>query len=435
MRNMVELIYKKREGEILTKEELDFFIQGLSAGEIPDYQAAALLMAIYFRGLTRQETFDLTDAMRRSGDVVDLSGIHGIKVDKHSSGGVGDKTTLIVGPLAAACGVPVAKMSGRGLGFTGGTVDKMEAIPGFHTSLTEEEFIQAVNQVGLSVIGQTAQIAKADKILYALRDVTATVDNVSLISASIMSKKLASGSDAIVLDVKCGGGAFMEDLPHAIELAELMVDIGKQAGKQMAALITDMSQPLGYAVGNALEVQEAIQVLRGEGPADITDLSRQLASYMVYLGGKSASPEEALVLVDQAWQSGAALEKLSQFIAIQGGNPDVIQNPELFPQPDWSLDLVSQREGFITEIDARQIGIASQHAGAGRERKEDPIDLTAGITLTKKVGDSIAKGEIIGKVCGMDRTRVEEASGIVLDAITIGQEAVSPPPLIHRIIL
>ena len=227
----------------------------------------------------------------------------------------------------------------------------------------------------------------------------------------------------------------MEDLPHAIELAELMVDIGKQAGKQMAALITDMSQPLGYAVGNALEVQEAIQVLRGEGPADITDLSRQLASYMVFLGGKAASPEEALVLVDQAWQSGAALEKLSQFIAIQGGNPDVIQNPELFPQPDWSLDLVSQREGFITEIDARQIGIASQHAGAGRERKEDPIDLTAGITLTKKVGDSIAKGEIIGKVCGMDRTRVEEASGIVLDAITIGQEAVSPPPLIHRIIL
>lgn len=227
----------------------------------------------------------------------------------------------------------------------------------------------------------------------------------------------------------------MEDLPHAIELAELMVDIGKQAGKQMAALITDMSQPLGYAVGNALEVQEAIQVLRGEGPADITDLSRQLASYMVFLGGKAASPEEALVLVDQAWKSGAALEKLSQFIAIQGGNPGVIQNPGLFPQPDWSFDLVSQKDGFVTQIDAKEIGFASQHAGAGRARKEDPIDVTAGITMTKKVGDSIAKGEVIGKVCGMDRTRVEEASGIVLDAITIGQEAVSPPPLIHRIIL
>lgn len=432
---MYDIIYKKREGEILSKLEIEFFIAGLTKGEIPDYQAAALLMAIFFRGMNKQETFDLTDAMRRSGDIIDLSGIHGIKVDKHSSGGVGDKTTLIVGPLAAACGIPVAKMSGRGLGFTGGTVDKMEAIPGFRTALSEKEFIDVVNRVGLSVIGQTAQIAKADKLLYALRDVTATVDNISLITASIMSKKLASGSDAIVLDVKCGGGAFMEDLDHASKLAELMVEIGKTANKRMAALITDMSQPLGFAVGNSLEVMEAIDVLKGTGPQDITDLSLQLASYMVYLGGIASSPEAAHILVEKALNEGAALNKLRLFIEGQGGNSAVVDDITLFPQPSYQVALIAQQDGYVTSIDARTIGFASQQAGAGREKKEDRIDLSAGVQLRKKTGDRISKGEHIGYTAGNDQGKVEAAARKVLSAIQTGKDPVEPIKLIKQIIL
>jgi len=348
--------------------------------------------------------------MKHSGDVVDLSGISGIKVDKHSTGGVGDKTTLVVGPLAAACGVPIAKMSGRGLGFTGGTVDKMESIPGFRTALEAEEFISLVNRVGLSVIGQTAHIAPADKKLYALRDVTATVDNLSLITSSIMSKKLASGSDAIVLDVKCGRGAFMERLEDACALGEMMVEIGKADGKKTIAVITDMNQPLGLAVGNSLEVIEAIETLKGKGPEDITELSLTLASYMIYAGEKAASPEEGRQKAEQALKSGAALRKLAEFISGQGGNADVINDYSLFPKPASIREIYSAEEGYIGAVDARTIGLASQHSGAGRATKEDSIDLSAGIMLNKKTGDPVQNGELLATVFGNDPARVEQGA-------------------------
>lgn len=317
--NMVDIIYKKREGQPLTEEEIQYFVTGYTDGRIPDYQASALLMAIYFQGMNKEETYHLTKVMMHSGDVVDLSQIKGIKVDKHSTGGVGDKTTLIVGPLAAACQVPVAKMSGRGLGFTGGTIDKLEAIPSFQTTVEENAFIDQVNGIGLAIIGQTAHIAPADKSLYALRDVTATVENLSLITSSIMSKKLASGSDAIVLDVKWGTGAFMESLEEAEELGRLMVDIGQEIGKKTLAVITDMNQPLGKAVGNSLEVIEAIETLKGRGPEDIMELSLKLAAYMIFAGGKAASPEEGYELAKNALETGAALKKLEALIKSQGG--------------------------------------------------------------------------------------------------------------------
>ena len=381
--SMYDLILKKRDGFQLNKEEIDNFISEYSAGMIPDYQASALLMAIYFRGLNKEETFFLTDAMKRSGEVADLSKIQGIKVDKHSTGGVGDKTTLIVGPLAASCGVPIAKMSGRGLGFTGGTVDKMESIPGFRTALEPEEFIELVNRIGLSVIGQSAHIALADKKLYALRDVTATVDSIGLITSSIMSKKLASGSDAIVLDVKCGNGAFMEKMEDAEELGRWMVDIGNAAGKKTVSFITDMSQPLGKAVGNSLEVIEAIETLKNKGPADITELSLRLSAYMVYLGGKTKSPDEAYKMVHEKLISGAGLKKLSEFISGQGGNTEVINDYSLLPAAKYNNKIRCTEEGFVFSIDARAIGNASLHSGAGRETKEDKIDLGAGIIINK----------------------------------------------------
>ncbi|MBR5488124.1 MAG: thymidine phosphorylase, partial [Firmicutes bacterium] len=316
--NMVHMIQKKKEGQVLTREEIQWFIKGYVAGDIPDYQASALLMAIYFQGLNREETFQLTDAMRYSGDTIDLSPINGVKVDKHSTGGVGDKTTLVVAPLASACGVPIAKMSGRGLGFTGGTVDKMESIPGFRTSLEPQEFLDQVNETGMAVIGQTAHITPADKKLYALRDVTATVDNFGLIASSIMSKKLAAGSDAIVLDVKVGDGAFMENLEDAKILAGLMVDIGTDAGRRTVAAITEMGQPLGLAVGNSLEVIEAIETLKGKGPADITELALKLSGIMVYLGGMAVSPEEGMEKTRKALEDGSGLARLRQFIQAQG---------------------------------------------------------------------------------------------------------------------
>jgi pyrimidine-nucleoside phosphorylase len=408
--NMYDIIYKKREGGTLDKEDIEFFINGYTSGSIPDYQAAALLMAIFFKKMKKEETYELTKAMRDSGDVVDLSGIEGVKVDKHSTGGVGDKTTLVVGPLAAACGVPIAKMSGRGLGFTGGTVDKMESIPGFRTSLEANEFISLVNRVGLSVIGQTGHIAPADKKLYALRDVTATVDNLSLITSSIMSKKLASGSDAIVLDVKCGYGAFMERFEDACELGELMVEIGKADGKKTIAVITDMNQPLGHAVGNSLEVIEAIETLKGKGPSDITELSLKLASYMIYAGEKAESPEEGYQMAQQALESGAALKKLAEFIEGQGGDPNVINDYTLFQRPSCFSEIHSETDGFVGEIEARAIGLASQHYGAGRATKEDRIDLSAGIMLNKKVGDSVKKGDLLATVYGNDQTRVDKGA-------------------------
>lgn len=432
--NMVDIILKKREGEKLSTEEIQHFIQGYTKGDIPDYQASALLMAIYFRGMDKEETYQLTRAMKESGDVVDLSAIKGIKVDKHSTGGVGDKTTLVVGPLAAACGVPVAKMSGRGLGFTGGTVDKMESIPGFRTTLEEEEFMKLVNRVGLSVIGQTAHIAPADKKLYALRDVTATVDNLSLITASIMSKKLASGSDAIVLDVKCGNGAFMENLEEAVELAKGMVDIGNADGKKTIAVITDMNQPLGRAVGNSNEVIEAIETLKGKGPSDITELALTLSGIMIYAGGHAETMEEGMEKAKEALHSGRALEKLAQFIEGQGGNPAVVEDYSLFPQPTAYQKVLAQEEGFVTEIQARFIGLASQHSGAGREKKEDPIDLSAGILLRKKVGDPVTKGDVLAEVSGRDSLKVRLAAEEAAKAFLIGPAAPEQGPIIIRII-
>lgn len=434
MFNMNDLIQKKRDGNELSEEEIRWIIKSYVAEEIPDYQVSALLMAIFFRGLSREETYILTDAMRYSGDTIDLSSITGVKVDKHSTGGVGDKTTLIVAPLASACGVPIAKMSGRGLGFTGGTVDKMESIPGFKTTLEPNEFLIQVNEIGMAVIGQTAHITPADKKLYALRDVTATVDNFGLIASSIMSKKLAAGSDAIVLDVKCGDGAFMESLDDASTLADLMVDIGNDAGKRTVACITDMSQPLGKAVGNSLEVIEAIETLKGYGPEDITELAVRLAGIMVYLGGKAVSPEVGTDMAKEALKSGAGLTQLKRFIGRQGGNMDAVDNYELFPQAGIMRELVADKDGYVKEIKARKIGIASQHTGAGRATKEDTIDLSAGIYLNKKVGDKVEKGEVLATFYGNDANKVLAGLQTAREAFEIVDYMVNPPELIKEII-
>ena len=434
MFNMSDIIYKKREGGELSREEIQFFITDYVAGRIPDYQASALLMAIFFRGLSRRETFELTDAMRYSGDTVDLSSIPGIKVDKHSTGGVGDKTTLIVAPLASACGVPIAKMSGRGLGFTGGTVDKMESIPGFRTSLEPEAFLAQVRKIGMAVIGQTAHITPADKKLYALRDVTATVDNFGLIASSIMSKKLAAGSDAIVLDVKVGDGAFMENEQDAETLANLMVDIGDDAGRRTVAAITEMGQPLGCAVGNSLEVIEAIETLKGKGPEDITELAERLAGIMVYLGGKAQTPEEGHAIAAEALASGKGLAQFRKFVQAQGGDPAVVDDYTLFPQAAHHLELLAETDGYVQKIAARTIGLASQHTGAGRATKEDQIDLAAGVYLHKKVGDAVKKGEILATFYGNDPAKLENGRQEASKAFTIGTARVEHPKLIKKII-
>ncbi len=432
--NMNDIIYKKREGGELSPEEIKWWIDGYVKGEIPDYQVSALLMAIFFRGLSREETYTLTAAMRYSGDTVDLSSIKGIKVDKHSTGGVGDKTTLVVAPLASACGVPIAKMSGRGLGFTGGTVDKMESIPGFRTVLEPDEFLNQVNDIGMAVMGQSGHITPADKKLYALRDVTSTVDNFGLIASSIMSKKLAAGSDAIVLDVKCGDGAFMENLDDAITLADLMVDIGYDAGRRTVACITDMNQPLGKAVGNALEVQEAIDTLKGRGPEDITELSKKLAGIMVYLGGRAVSPEQGYEMASQALEGGMGLTQIRRFIEAQGGNGDIVYDYSMFPQPKFSLELKADRSGYVKTIKARQIGLASQKTGAGRETKEDEIDLSAGIVLNKKVGDKVVEDEVLATFYGNDLRKVKDGLEEAKSAFEISDEEVTRPELIKEII-
>jgi pyrimidine-nucleoside phosphorylase len=391
-------------------------------------------MAIYFQGLNKEETCDLTEAMRFSGDTVDLSSIAGIKVDKHSTGGVGDKTTLIVAPLAAACGVPIAKMSGRGLGFTGGTVDKMEAIPGFRTTLQPEEFLNQVNTIGMAVIGQTAHITPADKKIYALRDVTATVDNFGLIASSIMSKKLAAGSDAIVLDVKVGDGAFMENEADAVKLAKIMVEIGNNAGRRTVAAITEMGQPLGKAVGNSLEVIEAIETLKGNGPADITELSEILSGIMVYLGGKAETAEQGIEMTKAALADGSGLEKLAQFIEAQGGNKEVIHNYQLFPQHSVEKTLKATSAGYVEKIEAKRIGLASQHTGAGRATKEDEIDLSAGILVCKKVGDEVAEGDTLAIFYGNDEAKIDAAMKEASEAFKIGNTPIKPPTLIKEII-
>lgn len=431
---MYEIIAKKRDQKQLSKEEIEYFIEEYTAGNIPDYQASALLMAVFLNGMDEEETFCLTDAMRRSGETADLSSIEGIKVDKHSTGGVGDKTTLIVAPIAAACGVPVAKMSGRGLGFTGGTVDKLEAIPGFRTALAPTEFLELVRRTGLSVIGQSAHIAAADKKLYAMRDVTATVDSIPLIASSIMSKKLASGSDAIVLDVKTGDGAFMERQEEAEALGRLMVRMGEAAGKRTIAVITDMNQPLGRAVGNSAEVIEAIDTLKGCGPEDITQLSLALAGMMICTGGKAQSLAEGERMAQEALQSGAALQKLSDFIAGQGGDCRILNDYSLLPQPACCRQVLSAADGFVRRIAAKSIGMASQHAGAGRATKEEKIDLSAGILLQRKVGDPVKKGEIIAEVFGNDPQKIETAAAEVEKAFEISEKQPEKIQLIKKVL-
>lgn len=432
--NMYDILYKKREGAILNSDEIKYFVHGYTKGIIPDYQASAFLMAIFFQKMNQEETYLLTDAMRHSGDVLELSDIKGIKVDKHSTGGVGDKTTLIVGPLAAACGVPIAKMSGRSLGFTGGTIDKLESIPGFKTTFDERMFINLVNRVGLSIIGQSQEIAPADKKIYALRDVTATVDNISLIASSIMSKKLALGSNAIILDVKCGNGAFMQNFEEACDLAQLMVDIGKADGKKTIAIITDMSQPLGMAVGNSLEVIEAIQTLKNQGPPDITELALILAGYMVYAGEKASSPEKGYQMVCEVLENGKALEKLIQFISGQSGNPKVTEDYNLFPQPIYKQEIYAEESGYVIEISAKRIGMTSQYAGAGREQKEDPIDLSAGILLNKKIGNKVENNSLLATVYGNDKEKVKKGAEEAAKAFIIGNKKPNSIQLIKKII-
>lgn len=390
---MVDLIEKKRDGEELTTAEIDFIIKGYTDGTIPDYQVSAWAMAVFFRDMTEQERADLTMAMVNSGETIDLSAIEGIKVDKHSTGGVGDTTTLVLAPLVAALGVPVAKMSGRGLGHTGGTIDKLESIDGFHVEIDKDEFIDLVNRHKIAVIGQSGNLTPADKKLYALRDVTATVNSIPLIASSIMSKKIAAGADAIVLDVKTGAGAFMKTEADAKKLAEAMVRIGNNVGRKTMAVISDMSQPLGFAIGNALEVKEAIDTLKGQGPKDLEELCLALGSQMVYLAGKAASLEEAKKRLQEVMANGQALAKFKEFVQNQGGNPEVVDHPELLPAAKYKIEVPAKEDGVVAEIVADAIGTAAMLLGAGRATKESQIDLAVGLVLNKKVGDGVKAGE------------------------------------------
>lgn len=398
---MYDIIMKKRNGGELSEGEIRFFVEGYTGGRIPDYQVSALMMAVYFQKMTERETLYLTMAMAQSGDMLDLSPIHGIKVDKHSTGGVGDKTSLALTPMVAACGIPVAKMSGRGLGHTGGTIDKLESFPGFSTALTREKFIDNVNKIGIAIMGQTADLAPADKKLYALRDVTATVDDMSLIASSIMSKKLAAGADAIVLDVKTGSGAFMKRQEDAFSLAREMVRIGRNAGKHTVAVISDMDQPLGYAVGNALEVREAIDTLKGNGPEDFQELCMTLGSQMLIAGGKVGEGQsgeqerEARELLRQAIESGRALEKLAEFVEAQGGDPQAVYDTSLLPKASIIQEIKSPCGGYLSHITCDEVGICSLLLGGGRETKESEIDLSVGLVLKKKVGDYVNEGDVL----------------------------------------
>ncbi len=425
----LDIIVKKRNGEKLTRKEIDFFVQGVTRDEIADYQAAAFLMAVYFRGMDDDETLWLTQSMLHSGDVVDLSCIPGIKTDKHSTGGVGDKTTLIIGPIVAACGVPVAKMSGRGLGHTGGTIDKLEAIPGFRTNLTAQEFTENVREIGLAVAGQTGNLAPADKKFYALRDVTGTIENVSLIAASIMSKKLACGTDAIVLDVKTGSGAFMKTVEQAKALAGKMVEIGRGAGKRVTALITEMDRPLGLAIGNALEVMEAIEVLKGRGPEDLKEVSIELAANMLTLGGKG-DLERCRKLALQAVSNGSAFNKFTQMIQRQGGDPAVAEDPSRLPRAPIQAEWRAEKAGYIQSMQAEKLGAASLALGAGRKTKNDSIDPAAGIVLVKATGDRVEAGEPLAVLHTSDNTRVDSAIEILRDSLLVSNEPGEQRPLI-----
>lgn len=431
---MYDIIIKKRNGGELTPEEINFFVEGYTLGTIPDYQASALMMAIYFQKMTERETCELTMAMARSGDMLDLSAIRGIKVDKHSTGGVGDKTSLALAPMVAACGIPVAKMSGRGLGHTGGTIDKLESFPGFTTALTTEQFIKNVNSIGIAIMGQTADLAPADKKLYALRDVTATVDNMSLIASSIMSKKLAAGADAIVLDVKTGSGAFMKKEADARALAEEMVKIGTNAGRKTVAVISDMDQPLGYAVGNALEVKEAINTLNGHGPADFLTLCLTLGSQMLLAGGKAADLKSAERMLEQVIADGSALKKLAEFVEAQGGDSSVVYHPERLPQAALQKEVLAPADGYVSRIVCDEVGICSLILGGGRETKESRIDLSVGLVLCRKVGDMVKAGEVLAVIHANDEGKAAEAEKRFLAACSITAEPPLKTPFIKGIV-
>ncbi|NMH73996.1 pyrimidine-nucleoside phosphorylase [Bacillus sp. RO2] len=427
---MVDLIQKKRDGKELTTEEIQFIVTGFTDGSIPDYQMSAFSMAIFFQGMSDQERADLTMAMVHSGDTIDLSAIEGIKVDKHSTGGVGDTTTLVLAPLVAAVGVPVAKMSGRGLGHTGGTIDKLESVPGFHVEIDNQEFIDYVNKNKVAVIGQSGNLTPADKKLYALRDVTATVNSIPLIASSIMSKKIAAGADAIVLDVKTGAGAFMKDLDEAKKLAKAMVDIGNNVGRRTMAVISDMSQPLGFAIGNALEIKEAIDTLRGEGPKDLEELCLELGSYMVLLAEKASTLEEARGMLEEVIRSGAAIETLKTFLEAQGGDASVVDNPEKLPQAKHVVELEAKEAGVVSEIVADSVGTAAMLLGAGRATKDSEIDLAVGIVLRKKIGDKVEAGESLATIHSNqeDLTKVKEA---LYESIKVVSGDAKVPPLVY----
>jgi len=430
---MVDIIEKKRNGDILTNEEITFFVNGYTLDEIPDYQASAFLMAVYFKGMNAEEQAFLTMAMVSSGEQIDLSSIEGIKVDKHSTGGVGDTTTLCLIPLVAACGVPVAKMSGRGLGHTGGTLDKLEAIEGFHIELTNEEFVKQVNDLKLAVIGQSGNLTPADQKIYSLRDVTATVDSIPLIASSIMSKKIAAGADAIVLDVKTGDGAFMKTEEDAISLAHSMVAIGNQVGRKTMAIISDMSQPLGNAIGNSLEVIEAIETLKGDGPEDLTELCLVLGSQMVVVGGKAETLEEARVMLESVIADGSALELFGSLIEAQGGDKAIIHDTSLLPVAKYKIPVLATKSGYITKMDADDIGIAAMLLGAGRATKDDQIDLSVGIVLEKKIGDKVKTDEPIA-IIHSNKEEVNRTEELLQKHIIISEDAVQRPQLIGKVI-
>ncbi|HAL09372.1 MULTISPECIES: pyrimidine-nucleoside phosphorylase [Mammaliicoccus] len=429
---MVDVIAKKRDGKALTKEEIEYFVKGYTSGEIPDYQASSLAMAIYFQDMTDDERAHLTMAMVESGDQIDLSEIEGIKVDKHSTGGVGDTTTLVLAPLVAALDVPVAKMSGRGLGHTGGTIDKLEAVEGFHVEITEQDFINLVNKDKVAVIGQSGNLTPADKKLYSLRDVTGTVNSIPLIASSIMSKKIAAGADAIVLDVKTGAGAFMKTIEDSELLAHAMVKIGNNVGRNTMAIISDMSQPLGRAIGNGLEVKEAIETLKGEGPEDLTELVLTLGSQMVVLAKKAETLDEAREKLLEVIQNGKALEKFKVFLENQGGDGSVVEDLSKLPQAQYTFEVKAQESGYVSHIVADEIGVASMLLGAGRATKDDIIDLAVGLVLNKKVGDKVEKGESLVTIYANNKD-VEDVESKILENITISDEQVQPT-LIHKVI-
>lgn len=428
---MIDIIEKKRDGLPLTTTEIQYFIQGYTAGSIPDYQASALLMAIYFQGMTEQETADLTMAMVDSGDKIDLNLIPGIKVDKHSTGGVGDTTTLILGPLVAAVGVPVAKMSGRGLGHTGGTIDKLESVPGFHVEIENDKFIQLVNKNHIAIIGQSGNLTPADKKLYSLRDVTCTVNSIPLIASSIMSKKIAAGADAIVLDVKTGAGAFMKTLADSRELAQAMVAIGHLVGRKTMAVISDMSQPLGVAIGNALEVKEAIATLKGEGPEDLTELCLTLGSHMVYLANQAPTLAASRQKLETAIKDGSALEKFKTLLKAQGGDASVVDDPEKLPKAAYTFELNADETGYVAEITADEVGHAAMLLGAGRATKESVIDLGVGLILNKKIGDYVHQGDSLVTIHSNFK-ELETIKNILSSSITISKSHVAAPTLIYE---